>query len=92
MGESCCGLLRLGWVCSQYYRYQYLCQLDLRSRRPDDVLSEIHQSAPRPNSGSVNCGWAFVPWNILASAIAFLEFMSGYTVLAIPSETNGRSG
>jgi hypothetical protein len=30
-------------------------------------------------------GWAFVPWNILASAIAFLEFMSGYTVLALPS-------
>ena len=25
-------------------------------------------------------GWAFVPWNILASAIAFLNFMAGYTV------------
>jgi nucleobase:cation symporter-1, NCS1 family len=24
-------------------------------------------------------GWAFVPWNILASAIAFLNFMAGYT-------------
>jgi len=30
-------------------------------------------------------GWAFVPWNILASAIAFLNFMSGYTV---PSFSN----
>jgi NCS1 family nucleobase:cation symporter-1 len=37
-------------------------------------------------------GWAFVPWNILASAIAFLEFMSGYTVLSISNEINGRSG
>ena len=28
-------------------------------------------------------GWAFVPWNILASAIAFLNFMTGYTVLPL---------
>jgi len=25
-------------------------------------------------------GWAFVPWNILANAISFLNFMSGYTI------------
>jgi len=31
-------------------------------------------------------GWAFVPWNILASAIAFLNFMTGYTVLPFPKD------
>jgi hypothetical protein len=30
-------------------------------------------------------GWVFVPWNILASAIAFLDFMSGYTVPSPPA-------
>jgi len=25
-------------------------------------------------------GWAFVPWNIPASALAFLSFMTSYTV------------
>jgi len=33
-------------------------------------------------------GWALVPWNILASAIAFLDFMAGYTVIFHVSRAN----